>query len=118
MVKPARAGSAFGLTLVKDRAGLPLAMVNCFEHGDTALLESYVDGTEVSVGIIDSANGLTVLPPVEIVPIRDFYDFEAHYTLGETQYYTPARLPRESLDAVSAAAKTMHTALGLRHISE
>lgn len=117
MVKPARAGSAFGLSLVKDRAGLPLAMVNCFEHGDTALLESYVDGTEVSVGVIDSASGLTVLPPVEIVPIRDFYDFEAHYTVGETQYYTPARLPRESLDAVSAAAKTMHTVLGLRHIS-
>lgn len=117
VVKPARGGSAFGLSIPKEPAGLPPAMVNCFEHGTTALLESYIDGTEVAVSVIDTVKGLTVLPPVEIVPAHGFYDFEAHYTAGETDYYAPARLPQDTLAAVSAAAKTMHTALGLRHIS-
>lgn len=117
VVKPARGGSAFGLSIARDSAGLPAAMVNCFEHGSTALLESYVDGTEVAVGVIETAAGLTVLPPVEIVPVSGFYNFEAHYTPGATSYYTPARLPEKTLEAVSAAASKMHTALGLRHIS-
>jgi D-alanine-D-alanine ligase len=117
VVKPVSGGSAFGLSVAHARGELPQAMVKCFNHGDTALLESYVSGTEVAVGVIDGPDGMIVLPPVEIVPVRGSYDFEARYNLGQTEYFTPARLPPQALDAVCAAAKTMHTALGLRHIS-
>ena len=117
VVKPTRGGSAFGVSVVSDRVDLPRAMVKCFEHGTTALLESYIQGTEVAVGIVDGQAGLTVLPPVEIVPVRGIYDFEARYNPGRAEYYIPARLPERILTELSDAAKTMHTALGLRHIS-
>jgi D-alanine-D-alanine ligase len=92
-------------------------MINCFNHGRTALLETYVEGTEVAVGLVESADGLVILPPVEIVPDSGIYDFEARYTPGRTQYFVPARLPRETLAAVTSAAREMHSALGLRYIS-
>jgi D-alanine-D-alanine ligase len=117
VVKPACGGSALGLSVAHDREELPEAMIECFNHGDTALLESYVTGTEVAVGVIDGLDGTIVLPPVEIVPVRGIYDFEAHYNLGRTEYFTPARLSQQILNDVSTAAKTMHNALGLRHIS-
>lgn len=117
IVKPTRGGSAFGLSLAKSRAELPLAMVRCFEHSTTALLESYVGGTEIAVGIIEGQTGLTVLPPVEIVSVSGIYDFEARYNPGRAEYYIPPRLPTSTVDILSAAAKTIHVALGLRHIS-
>jgi D-alanine-D-alanine ligase len=117
VVKPTRGGSSFGLSVVRNRQDLPQAMINCFNHGRTALLEAYVEGTEVAVGLVESTDGLLVLPPVEIVPDSGIYDFEARYTPGRTQYFAPARLSPETLTAVSAAAQEMHYALGLRHIS-
>jgi D-alanine-D-alanine ligase len=117
VVKPTRGGSAFGLSIVDGRNGLPQAMIRCFEHGSTALLEAYVEGTEVAVGVVEGAGGPKVLPAVEIVPLRGIYDFEARYTPGETDFYVPARISQKALSEVSAAAMTMHSALGLRHIS-
>ena len=117
VVKPTRGGSAFGLSLVDGRNALPQAMIGCFEHGSTALLEACVEGTEVAVGVVEGPKGPAVLPPVEIVPLRGIYDFEARYTPGETDYYVPARISQQALTEVSAAAMAMHTALGLRHIS-
>jgi D-alanine-D-alanine ligase len=117
VVKPTRGGSSFGLSVVHNRQDLPQAMINCFNHGRTALLEAYVEGTEVAVGLVETAEGLLVLPPVEIVPDSGIYDFEARYTPGRTRYFVPARLSSETLTAVSTAAQKMHYALGLRHIS-
>lgn len=117
VVKPTRGGSAFGLSVATSRAELPHAMVKCFQHGTTALLESQVHGTEVAVGIVEGEAGLTVLPPVEIVPANGIYDFEARYNPGRADYYIPPRLPGSILADLSAAARSMHAALGLRHIS-
>ncbi len=117
VVKPARGGSAFGLSVVQHRTELPQAMIRCFNHERTALLERYVHGTEVAVGVIGDEDTLTVLPPVEIVPVRGIYDFEARYNPGQTEYFVPARLPGEVLADLSAATRAIHTALGLRHIS-
>jgi D-alanine-D-alanine ligase len=117
VVKPTRGGSSFGLSVVRNRQELPQAMINCFNHWRTALLEAYVEGTEVAVGLIESSDGLLVLPPVEIVPDSGIYDFEARYTPGRTRYFVPARLSDETLTAVTTAAREMHSVLGLRHIS-
>jgi D-alanine-D-alanine ligase len=117
VVKPTRGGSSFGLSVARNSEELLQAMIKCFNHGGTALLESYVEGTEVAVGLVESAEGLLVLPPVEIVPDGGIFDFEAKYTPGKTQYFVPARLSRDILTAVTAAAREMHSVLGLRHIS-
>jgi D-alanine-D-alanine ligase len=117
VVKPARGGSALGCSVVRQASDLPSAMVACFAYGEDALLQSWVDGTEVAVSVVETPEGPVALPPVEIVPDGEFYDYQARYTAGATEFFVPARLPQSSSDAVSTAALVAHAALGLRDLS-
>jgi D-alanine-D-alanine ligase len=117
VVKPARAGSALGCTVVRSADQLPAAMVACFAYDDTAVLERYVGGTEVAVSVIDVGSGPQVLPPVEIVPDSGVYDYAARYTAGATEFFVPARLPASAVAAATATALLVHTTLGLRDLS-
>ncbi|MCI1832872.1 MAG: D-alanine--D-alanine ligase [Bifidobacterium sp.] len=116
-VKPTMGGSALGCTLVTDAKQLPQAMVGCFAYGDVALVEKAVKGTEISVSIIDINGEPTVLPPLEIVTPNGTYDYEARYTPGPTDFYIPARLPENVLEAAKNAALAAHRTLSLRDIS-
>lgn len=117
VVKPARGGSAQGVTIVEDVAELPRAMVDAYTYGDVALVEQKIAGTEIAIGIIDTGDGPVALPAVEIVPLSGIYSFEARYNAGETRFYTPARIPQEVAERAAQAAITAHTSLGLRHLS-
>ncbi|MQA04351.1 MAG: D-alanine--D-alanine ligase [Streptosporangiales bacterium] len=118
VVKPARGGSALGMSVVHDTAELPAAMVGCFSYGDTALVEHFIAGTELAVGVVDTGSGPEALPPVEIVPEdASGYDYAARYTAGETKFFCPARLDDAVIEAVQQTALRAHAALGLRHIS-
>ncbi|MEU8057231.1 D-alanine--D-alanine ligase family protein [Microbispora bryophytorum] len=116
-VKPSRGGSALGASMVRTAEELPAAMVGCFAYGDTALIERYVEGVEVSVSVVDLGDGPVALPPVEIVPDRGVYDYAARYTAGHTEFFAPARLSPEATEACAGMAVAAHTALGLRDIS-
>jgi len=116
-VKPARGGSAQGVTLVEDAADLPRAMVTAYTYCDDVVVEQLIRGTEIAVGIVDTGDGPIPLAAVEIVPRSGVYGFEARYNAGQTTFYTPARLPEEHAAAAAAAAVHAHSALGLRHIS-
>lgn len=118
VVKPARGGSALGVTLVEQEGQLPRAMVDCYGYDDVALVERAVTGTEVAVTVIDHGSGPRALPAVEIVPpAGTAYGYDARYTAGGTEYFAPARLSPEATAAAAAAALTAHRALGLRHLS-
>lgn len=117
VVKPARGGSAQGVTVVDDADGLPRAMVDAYTYCDDVIVEQKITGTEIAVGVIDTGDGPTALPAVEIVPRNGIYGFEARYNAGETTFYTPARLEPDAADAAARAAVTVHQALGLRHLS-
>jgi len=91
--------------------------VGCFAYGEDALLQRMVVGTEVAVSVVDGADGPVALPPVEIVPDGPYYDYQARYTAGATEFFVPARLEPAGLEAASAAAVTAHQALGLRDLS-
>jgi len=117
MVKPARGGSALGCTQVDKPDELPSAMVSCFSYGEAALIERFVTGTEVAVTVVDTGSGPRALPAVEVVPLSGVYDYTARYTAGHTEYYAPARLEPAAAQAVSDAAVTVHTTLGLRDLS-
>lgn len=117
VVKPARGGSAQGVTIVADAAELPRAMVDAYTYCDVALIERQVIGTEIAIGIIDSGDGPVALPAVEIEPVSGVYSFEARYNAGETRFFTPARLDRSTAADAAAVAIAAHTALGLRHLS-
>ncbi len=116
VVKPARGGSALGVTLITDASALPQALVDCFAYSELALIESAVSGTEVAVSVIETPAGIEALPPVEIVTDGP-YDYDARYNPGRTQYFTPARLSEDRIAAVQSTAIAAHKALGLRHIS-
>ncbi|TCC11759.1 D-alanine--D-alanine ligase family protein [Kribbella soli] len=117
VVKPARGGSALGASIVRSADELPSAMVNCYAYGPVALIEQYIDGTEVAVTVVDVGDGPRALPAVEIRPDSGFYDYEARYTAGATQFVVPARLEPEAAGACAAAAVQAHQALGLRDLS-
>lgn len=116
VVKPARGGSALGVTAVATRAELPAAMVECFAYTGTALVERAVAGTEVAVSVVDTGDGPVALPAVEIVTDGP-YDYDARYHPGRTEYFAPARLTASVADAVAELAVTVHRALGLAHLS-
>lgn len=117
VVKPARGGSALGVSVVREVSELPQAMVGCYAYDSVALLESHVDGTELAVSVIDTGDGPVALPSVEIAPISGAFDYAARYTAGMTEYHTPARLEAGIATAVAEVAVTAHRALGLRDLS-
>lgn len=117
VVKPAQGGSAQGVTIVEDRAGLPRAMVDAYTYWDVALVEQRITGTEIAVGVIDTGDGPVTLPAVEIEPLSGVYSFEERYNAGETLFYVPARIDDELAGRAAEAALAAHRALGLRHLS-
>ncbi|ARC58662.1 D-alanine--D-alanine ligase B [Frondihabitans sp. 762G35] len=117
VVKPARGGSAQGVTVVDDASALPRAMVDAYTYCEDVIVEQKIVGTEVAVGVLDTGDGPVALPAVEIVPTSGFYGFEARYNAGETRFFTPARLDETVSAGVAEAAVAAHTALGLRHLS-
>src|ERR1700744_6311396 len=111
VVKPARGGSAQGVTLVDAVADLPRAMVDAYTYCDVALIEQKIVGTEIAVGVIDSGDGPVALPAVEIQPLSGVYSFEARYNAGETRFYTPARIPDDVAARAAEASIAAHVAL-------
>ncbi|MBI4940337.1 MAG: D-alanine--D-alanine ligase [Actinobacteria bacterium] len=117
VVKPARGGSALGVSVVREAGALPRAMVDCFAYGDVALVERFVEGVEVAVSVVDTGDGLRALPAVEIVADGGVYDYDARYTAGATEFFCPARLTDASAEAAAEVAVRAHRAFGLRHLS-
>jgi D-alanine-D-alanine ligase len=116
-VKPAKGGSALGCSVVREAAELPAAMVNAFAYGDTALVESFVTGTEVAVPVVDTGGGPQALPVVSIFPDGGVYDYTARYTAGSTEFQVPAKLDDDALAECARVAVTAHQVLGLRDLS-
>lgn len=117
MIKPAKGGSALGAQVVRDRAELPTAIVGCLAYGDSVLAESFVEGTEIAVTVIERDCVPTALPAVEIVPEGGVYDYRARYTAGLTDFFAPARLAGTVASAAAELAVAAHRRLGLRDIS-
>jgi D-alanine-D-alanine ligase len=116
-VKPARGGSAQGVTIVRDADALPRAMVDAYTYGDVALIEQLVEGTEVAIGVLDTGDGPAALPATEIVPTSGVYGYEARYNAGLTRFYTPARITAAAASAAAEAAVGIHRALGIGQVS-
>jgi D-alanine-D-alanine ligase len=114
VVKPTKGGSSLGTAIVHRAADLPAAMVGAFAYGDVVLMEQYVKGVEVSVGVFDRAGDVLALSAVEIVPQGEFYDYAARYNAGTTEFFCPARLTDDHAVRAQALALDMHVLLGLR----
>lgn len=114
VVKPTRGGSSLGTAIVHRAADLPAAMVGAFAYGDVVLMEQYVSGTEVALGVFERDGDLLALSAVEVVPPGELYDYAARYTAGTTEFFCPARLPDDVAERAQAVALNIHLLLGLR----
>lgn len=117
MVKPARGGSALGCTKVTSAAELPAAMVAAYAYGPVAVVETFIQGTEVTVAVIDRGEGPEALPAVEIRPESGVYDYTARYTAGQTRFLCPAEVPDSVARACAELALQVHRTLGLADLS-
>ncbi|MFM2214145.1 MAG: D-alanine--D-alanine ligase [Bacteroidota bacterium] len=115
-VKPNKSGSSFGISKVKTKDELVYAIANAYKEDNELIIESFLDGTEVSVGVINYQGTTTVLPITEIVSENDFFDYEAKY-LGKSQEITPARISPEMTTKVSAIAKRAYEVLKMTGFS-
>lgn len=115
-VKANKAGSSFGITKVYKAEDIPKALEVAFAEDNEVLIESFLDGTEVSVGVISYKGEVTVLPITEIVSNNDFFDYNAKY-LGESQEITPARIPEHLSEKVRVTAKKVYEILQLKGFS-
>jgi D-alanine-D-alanine ligase len=117
VVKPARSGSAQGVSVVKKADELSRAMVDAYVYCDVAIIEKYVEGTELAISVIDLGSGPIALPAVEVEPVSGRFGYQERYTAGETNYYVPARVSRTVAEKAAKLAIDAHVALGLRHLS-
>ena len=115
-VKPCDSGSSYGISKVKAEEHLNEAIENAFKEGDSVVLESFLNGIEVTCGVYKSKDGLIALPLAEIVSENDFFDFEAKY-LGQSQEIVPARIPHETTIKVQEISKKIYSILRLRSVS-
>jgi D-alanine-D-alanine ligase len=109
-VKANKAGSSFGISKVHKKEELLAAIDHAFKEDDEIIIEAFLVGTEVSVGVIKFKGNVIVLPITEIVSENDFFDYEAKY-LGKSQEITPARLTPEQELKVSTLAKKVYEIL-------
>jgi len=117
MVKPSRGGSALGASKVSRPEELPAAMVGAYAYGPVAVIEEFIEGTEVTVTVADRGEGPAALPAVEIRPESGVYDYEARYTAGATRFLCPGEIEESLADACARLALTVHDVLGLRDLS-
>ncbi len=109
-VKANKAGSSFGISKVYKKEDLQDAIDVAFKEDDEIIIESFLDGIEVSVGVITYKGKTKALPITEIVSNNDFFDYKAKY-LGESQEITPARLTTKQEDKVNTIAKKVYEIL-------
>lgn len=115
-VKPNQSGSSLGISKVKQASELLAATEFAFKEDDEILIESFLDGMEVSVGVINFKGETIVLGITEIVSENDFFDYEAKYE-GASEEITPARIDAETTQRVEEIAKRAYESLGMSGFS-
>jgi D-alanine-D-alanine ligase len=127
VVKPAASGSSIGVTVVREPGGLADAVTRALELGEEVLVEAFVEGRELTVGVLEGpahvGAGLSVgrdnapgkaLPVVEMLPAREFYDYAAKYEDEATGFVCPAELDGDELARIQQAGVAAFEALGCR----
>jgi D-alanine-D-alanine ligase len=115
-VKANKAGSSFGISKVHQIEDLDEAINIAFKEDNEIIIESFLDGIEVSVGVITYKGTVTVLPITEIITENDFFDYEAKY-LGKSQEITPARITKAQEILVQKEAKKIYQILKMKGFS-
>ncbi len=112
IVKPVSSGSSFGMSIIEDAEELEKGVKLAFKYDHNILVESYISGIEISVGVIGNKE-LETLPPIEIRPNGKykFFDYEAKYVAGASEEICPANISRELSEKAKHCARLSHEIL-------
>ena len=113
VIKPVAEGSSVGTIIIREAGELGPAVEAVAGTYGQALLEQYIEGDELTVGIV----GNQTLPPICIRPDREFYDYQAKYHDDRTEYVFDAGYPKDVLDRACAHSQRVYQALGCRHLA-
>jgi D-alanine-D-alanine ligase len=94
VVKPTNQGSSLGVTIVKDESQWKPALETAFAYSEEVMVEKFIDGKLLAIGM----NEMTPMPIIHIRPKSGFYDYEAKYTSGKTEYICPADIEEDEAD--------------------
>ncbi len=108
VVKPSSEGSTIGVSIVRSSTSWRAALRRAYQFDSQAIVETYIDGREIAIGVIDSR----ALPAVEIQAPGGFYDFDAKYKKADTHYVCPAKVSTGSLNRMQRLAVQAYTILG------
>lgn len=115
-VKPNRSGSSFGISKVYSEENLEEAIMKACKEDEEILIESFLDGKEVSVSVIEYKGKIEVLPITEIVSENDFFDYEAKYE-GKSKEITPARISKLEKNKIIQTARKVYRILNMSGFS-
>ena len=93
-VKPNGSGSSYGISKVNKKQDLVKAISKAFEHDNKVIVESFIEGKEISCGVYFDGNNIIALPITEIISENEFFDYDAKYN-GKSQEITPARISKQ-----------------------
>jgi D-alanine-D-alanine ligase len=116
VVKPVSEGSSVGMSIVHEPRELGPAIERAFEHDRTVLIEEFVSGAEVTVGVLGNSE-IVALPTLEVVPEHEFYDYESKYVPGMSRHIIPAGVPESARAECQRIAVEAHRALTCRGMS-
>jgi D-alanine-D-alanine ligase len=115
-VKPAEGGSSIGMSKVKTEAELPPAIEKAFKEDSQVLIEEFIKGRELTIGLYRAGGNLTVLPITEVVSSKEFFDYEAKYTPGISNEITPAPVSEDIANRVRETAAILYNKLNCKGI--
>lgn len=115
-VKPNDSGSSFGVTKVKQKEDMHIAIENAFRESDEVLMEAFMDGREVACGVVKTRARTIVLPVTEIISKNEFFDYEAKYTPGKSDEVTPADMPPAVTNEIQRISVQIYELLGCKGI--
>jgi len=110
VIKPATEGSSVGVSIARDKGNFEKALETAFSYGSRVIVEKYIEGQEIHIGILNDK----VLGGVEVRPSLEFYNYEAKYTAGLTEYVLPPEIAAETYERAKMTALSAHMALGCR----
>ncbi|MDP2981629.1 MAG: D-alanine--D-alanine ligase [Candidatus Omnitrophota bacterium] len=113
VIKPSNGGSSIGLNIADNEKDLRAAIEDAFRYDDKLIIEEYISGREITVGVIEDR----ALPIVEIVPKRKFFDFTAKYEKGLTEYIVPAEIDEQTYKMCQEVGLRTHKVLSARSFS-
>ena len=117
-VKASKSGSSYGITKVYKAEEFENAFKIAFKVGSNILIESFLDGIEVSVGVITYNNKTICLPITEIISENDFFDYEAKYNSNaKTKHLIPVDLSKNNLAKITSIAREAHKIIGCKGVT-